>query len=248
MRKDPRSTGTPRLGGVSGTAAWLLVLLIGMAGCKKKSSPPRPWARALPVTTARYPLPKAADVAVGLSRRQLQLDGKPLCPLKDGRLPRTQLRDGIDGLFVPKLHQALQARRAARAASTRIAIHAQPAVPFRTLRAVLYTAMRAGFLRPWLVADGAGEHRTAIPLDLPGTPPGKGHGLRSSPPRTPAIAIGLQSGAGSRHALGAPGLPGRDSKRRQGVFCRGKFLYPSGAHEPDEAPVRDLSAHRARRP
>jgi len=226
MRLDPRSGGAHRLRAV--WALCLLALLCGVASCKKKRSKPRPWARALPKTTAGYPLPKTADITIKLSRGQLELDGKRLITLKDGRLRRTQLRDGIDGLFVPKLHQALRTRRAANATASRLAIHAQPAVPFRTLRAVLYTGMRSGFHRPWLVADGAGGGRTAIPLDLPGTPPGKGHGLRSSPPRTPAVAIGLRAGRVHITRWGRPDCPGGAQGSAQGSANLGCFAAGTG--------------------
>jgi len=181
---------------------WLVVIpgiaLAALGGCKKgcgnKRSAANPWARALPTSTAAYGLPQQADAIVTVNRQQLLLAGKPLLKLKDGRLPGTLLRDGVDGLYVPTLASALGPLAKKRPDGTpshgRLAIHCQPAVPFRTLRAVLYTAMRAGFSRPWLVAESAGR-RVGLPLELPSVSGDQGHGLRPSPTRTPALAIGL---------------------------------------------------------
>jgi len=175
-------------------AVILGLTLAALGGCKKKSSNVNPWARALPKSTAAYGLPQVADAKVTVSRRQLLVSGKPLLKLKDGRLQKTALRDGVDGLYVPTLASALRPLANQRldggASHGRLAIYCQPAVPFRTLRAVLYTAMRSGFKRPWLVAEGASGKRVGLPLELPSVPSDQGHGLRPSPTRTPALAIG----------------------------------------------------------
>ena len=162
----------------------LAMTLAALGGCKKgcgkKISPANPWARALPKSTANYGLPGKADAKVTVNRQRLLVSGKPLLKLKDGRLAETALRDGIDGLYVPALASALgplaKTRPDGGPSHGRLAIHCQPAVPFRTLCAVLYTAMRAGFRRPWLVAEGAGGKRVGLPLALPSVPSHQGPG------------------------------------------------------------------------
>lgn len=182
-----------------GCKTWLAGLLAGAilvatSGCKKMKPKANPWARALPQSTATFGLPAEEDARVTLNRKQLMLSGKPLLKLQDGRLKATALRDGADGLYVPRLARALSplAKRRAdgKASHGRLAVLCQPAVPFRTLRAVLYTAMRTGFYRPWLVVEGAGGKRVGLPLEFPSVTSDLSHGLRPSPTRTPPLAVG----------------------------------------------------------
>ncbi len=208
--------------------ATILAAQGGCKGCAKKRSQLNPWARALPKTTASYGLPKEADAQITVNRARLLLSGKPLLKLKNGRLAATALRDGIDGLYVPRLAQALRPLARQRADGSvphgRLAIHCQPAVPFRTLRAVLYTAMRAGFMRPWLVAEGAGGKRVGLPLELPSVPSHLSHGLRPSPTRTPALAIGFDGTGLHVTRWGRPDCPQGKQPGASGCASLGKGL------------------------
>ncbi len=171
-----------------------LMLVGGCRSCKGSGSHGNnPWARALPLSTAAYGLPKVADARVEITRGRMLLEGRPILELSDGRIPAGSMRDGKDGLFVPSLARALTARiqELAGGSKGRLAIRCQPAVPFRTLRAVLYTAMRSGFTRPWLVVEGHGGALAGLPLELPSVVSGRGHSLRPAPARTPALAVGL---------------------------------------------------------
>ncbi len=225
---EPMEHGTK-----SDLAPWVVVLILGTTltahgGCNKKSSRPNPWALALPKTTAAYGLPQVADAKVTVNRGQLLVSGKPLLKLKDGRLPGATLRDGPDGLYVPALASALaplaKQRPDGGASYGRLAVHCQPAVPFRTLRAVLYTAMRAGFKRPWLVAEGAKGKRVGLPLELPSVPSKQSHNLRSSPTRTPALAIGYDGQRLHVTRWGRPDCPSDQTAPALGCAALGTGL------------------------
>lgn len=221
----------------------LAMTLAALGGCKKgcgkKISPANPWARALPKSTATYGLPSEADANVTVNRQGLLVSGKPLLKLKDGRLAATALRDGIDGLYVPALASALRPLAKTRPdggpSHGRLAIHCQPAVPFRTLRAVLYTAMRAGFRRPWLVAEGAGGKRVGLPLALPSVRGHQGHGLRPSPTRTPALAVGLDGEGLHVTRWGRSDCPSGPTKGGSGCASLGTGL--------NRKSLRRLSSH-----
>ncbi len=163
-----------------------------------------------------------------LNRGQLLVSGKPLLKLKEGRLLGTALRDGVDGLFVPRLASILgplaKQRPDGSPSHGRLAIHCQPAVPYRTLRAVLYTAMRAGFSRPWLVAEGAKGERVGLPLELPSVPSEQGHGWRPSPTRTPALAVGMKGGGIHITRWGRTDCPGAGVANARG--CPSLFPFP----------------------
>jgi biopolymer transport protein ExbD len=107
-----------------------------------------------------------AGTTVTVTPKGIIADGKVLMVLKDGVIDSAELEGGATGIAIPPLRNALKALTHEDSTMPPLALAIDPAIPYRTLISVMFSAKQGGF-RDFDLVVRAGSDLAMIALSLP---------------------------------------------------------------------------------